>query len=75
MSKTYILHNNNAENLITSCKKNNKCLINNQVTYPFFLVRMNLLIFQNPYEFFQFFSTFLKIFCTVLKNKRNVTGD
>ena len=33
--------------------------MNNQVTYPF-LFQMNFLIFQNPYEFFQFFFTGLK---------------
>ena len=35
---------------------------------------MNLLIFQNPYQFFQFYSTFLKISSKILKNERNVTN-
>ena len=35
MSKTFILHNNNAK-LLTKWQKKN-CPINNQVTYPFFL--------------------------------------
>ena len=40
--------------------KKNNCLINNQVTYPFFLFQMNLLIFL----------PFLKFFLKILKNQR-----
>ena len=52
MWKIYVLHNyNNAENLVTNCRKN--CPINNQVTCNFFSFQMDLLIFQNFYEFSQ----------------------
>ena len=36
MSKTYILHNSNDEKLKKLLKKN--CPMNNQVTYPFFML-------------------------------------
>ena len=61
MSKTYILHNNNAKKLLKNCKKKYNFPINNQVTYPF-LFKMNLLIFQFPNVFSQFFFKYLKIF-------------
>ena len=35
---------------------------------------MNLLIFQNPYDFFQFFLRFGKKKFEILKNERNVTN-
>ena len=59
--------------IIKKLQKKN-CSINNQVTHNFFLFQMNLLIIQNPYEFFRFFVTFLKIVLKILKNKRNVTN-
>ena len=34
ISKTHILHDNNAGKLLRNCKKNN-CPINNKVAYPF----------------------------------------
>ena len=35
---------------------------------------MNLSIFQNPYEFFLFFFTFLKKKLKILENERDVTN-
>ena len=59
MLKTYVLHNNNSKKVSKICQKNN-CFINNQMTYCF-LFQINLLIFQNPYEFLNFFSKFWNI--------------
>ena len=59
MSKIYILHNTNAENLLKNGQKN--CPKNNKVTYPF-LFQTNLSTFQISYEFFNFFLRFWKTF-------------
>ena len=60
MSKIYILHNNNAEKLLTSCQKNYYCPLNNKVTYFFLNFKRIYLSFRFHMNLFNFF--------TILKN-------
>ena len=46
--------------------------MNKKVTYSFSF-QINLLIFENVFEFFQFFLHFWKICLQTLKDERNVT--
>ena len=64
MSIKFIFNSNNAEKLLTNWLIKN-CSIKNKTTY-IFVFEMDLLIFQNPCEFFQLF---LRFESTVLENK------
>ena len=63
MSRKFILHNNNVE-VIKKLQKNN-CLINNQVTFPFFISNESI-DFSEFIWILQFFSLLWKYsFCTI----------
>ena len=65
-SRTFILHNNNAKNLLTNVKQKN-CSINNQVVFPFFISNA----FIDFSEFMRIFSIFFTFFKIPFKKKNS----
>ena len=64
MPKTFILQNNNAENLLKNRKKFHPL-------NPFFILN-EFIYFSESIETFYIFYTFLKFFIEILNNERNV---